>query len=754
MTRYPHGVMVRNALPRIAFTLVMAGGLVLACDPTSVDQTVEPGASTAATADPHAPAADSRLTTPNRQSPLAEFRAIGEALYAGSNRYLGHATLDDFRRTIADPGSSFTRRIKAKAALARRLLELGEIDRAVATVEEIHGAIAPADLEGMTNLHWLRGIVYLRQAELANCIANHHADHCIFPLGEASVHTSDQPARNAQASLLRVLEQKPSDLRARWLLNITAMAAGTHDELPERFRIASSAFDSEDVIPRFRDIAPDLGIDTFNLCGGVIVEDFDGDNALDILTSTYDPLGSLTFYHNAGDGSFEDRSVQSHANEQLGGLNMVPTDYDNDGDVDVLILRGAWLFDDGRIRNSLLRNNGDGSFTDVTADAGMARPAFPTQAAAWADFDNDGDLDVYIGNESRLPAEAQADFPGQLFINNGDGTFSDTARSAGVTNDRYCKGVSAGDYDNDGDIDLYLSNVGPNRLFQNQGDATFIEVTSAAGVSEPARRSFATWFFDYDNDGWLDLFVAAYQAGIHDLALQALGRNHQAAPPRLYRNNRDGTFTNVAASVGLHRVMLPMGANFGDLDNDGWLDIYLTTGDPQFETLMPNLMLRNDRGRRFLDVTTAGGFGHLQKGHGTAFVDIDDDGDQDVYHQLGGFFPGDKYQNVLFQNPGNDNHWITIRLRGRESNRPGFGARIHLTLNTPDGTRHVHRAVGAVSSFGGSPFRQEIGLGNAISIEQLEIVWPRSGTHQTFTDVPLDTSIIVREGADIFDPAT
>jgi hypothetical protein len=308
--------------------------------------------------------------------------------------------------------------------------------------------------------------------------------------------------------------------------------------------------------------------------------------------------------------------------------------------------------------------------------------------------------------------------------------------------------VTAGDYDNDGDLDLYVSNVGRNRLYRNNGDGTFTDVAVYAGVIEPARRSFATWFFDYDNDGWLDLFVAAYEAKVADVAASYMGLPHAGTPPRLYHNNGDGTFTDVTRRLELDRPFLPMGANFGDLDNDGFLDIYLTTGEPSFESIMPNVMLRNDAAAGFQDVSTAGGFGHLQKGHGVAFADLDDDGDQDIYHQLGGFYPGDAFRNALFLNPGHDHHHLTVRLVGASSPRRGSGARLRVVVDTPRGRREVHRAPGSVSSFGGSPARQEIGLGDATAVERLEVLWPVSGLRQVFEDVPLDGFVEVREGQD------
>ena len=163
------------------------------------------------------------------------------------------------------------------------------------------------------------------------------------------------------------------------------------------------------------------------------------------------------------------------------------------------------------------------------------------------------------------------------------------------------------------------------------------------------------------------------------------------------------------------------------------------------------LRQRNDRGKLFQDVTTSGGLGHLQKGHGVAFADIDNDGDQDIYHQLGGFYPGDRFHNALFLNPGHDHHFLFVDLVGIDTNRRGVGARLKLVVRTAEGKREFHRAVGSVSSFGGSPMRQEVGLGDATAIEELQIRWPTSKTTQVFRDVPMDSMIRVREHATDFE---
>jgi hypothetical protein len=190
-----------------------------------------------------------------------------------------------------------------------------------------------------------------------------------------------------------------------------------------------------------------------------------------------------------------------------------------------------------------------------------------------------------------------------------------------------------------------------------------------------------------------------------------------------------------------------MGLDFGDLDNDGWLDFYLGTGNPEFSSLVPNRMFRNDGGRSFQDVTVAGNFGHLQKGHSVAFGDVDGDGDQDVFEQMGGAYLSDKTYSALYRNPGNRNHWLGLQLQGVRSNRSAVGARIKVTLETSAGLRTLYRTVGSGASFGGSPLRQEIGLGDARRIVGAEVFWPASGETQKVEGLKLDRRYRVREGS-------
>ncbi len=692
-------------------------------------------------------AAPARPETAGPETPAEEFRRIGEELYGNDNPFIGAGPQRALEKALEDPKIDDAKRVDLLIQLGKEYLKDKDLERASAQLErasELAAGRANRDLR--LRLHRQLGLVYLRQAEQENCIRRHNSECCIFPLQGGAIHQERAPAEKSRAHYLAVLELEPEDREALWLLNILAMALGEYPEsVPERWRLPAKAFESQAEFPRFPDVAPKLGVDVLNMAGGVAVEDYDGDGWLDILTSTCDPLGPLTFLRNNGDGSFAERSKEAHVDEQLGGLNLISGDYDNDGDADALVLRGAWLLDWGRIRKSLLRNDG-GVFSDVTRAAGVAEPAFPSQAGLFADFDGDGWLDIYVGNESRTNAQ----YPSQLYRSRGDSTFENDTQRAGVSNDGYAKGVAAGDYDNDGDLDLYVSNIGLNRLYRNKGNGTFRDVAPKAGVTGEAVRHFACWFFDYDNDGWLDLWVNGFQAKLEDLANQALGLPDAAVRPMLFHNRRDGSFEDRAVAAGVAHAYLPMGSNFGDLDNDGWLDVYLGTGEPALQVLMPNVLLWNQGGERFLDVTSAAGMGHLQKGHGVAFADFDHDGDQDVFHQLGGFFLIDRFHSALFENPGFGHHWLTLELAGTRSNRAAIGARVKLSLETPGGPREIHRAAGAVSSFGGSPHRLEIGLGAATRIVRLEIRWPRTSEPQVFTDVPLDAWLSIREGEAAF----
>ena len=580
------------------------------------------------------------------------------------------------------------------------------------------------------------GIAYLHKAMHDSGTYHAPGERCLLRLTPGPSFGPSEDVRQAIAHFMSYLRERPDDLEVRWLLNVAHMAAGTWPaDVPPVHRIDPAAFAAGEDIGRFVDVAPQSGLRVFAAAGGLIVDDFDNDGRFDVLTSSMNSCAPMQFFHRAGSGAFVDRSSMAGLEDQRGGLQILQTDYDNDGCLDVLVLRGGWELPQ---RKSLLRNGCRGTFTDVTAASGLAVPARSTQAAAWIDIDNDGWLDLFVGNEGG---------PAQLFRNKGDGTFEDVAARAGVARAAFTKGVTAGDFDNDGWPDLYVSNRGnaTNFLYRNNGNGTFTEVSAAAGVPGPG-SGFVTWFFDYDNDGWLDLFATSYFTSLEETARTYLDLSHNAATLKLYRNRRDGTFADVTREVGLDHVFMPMGSNFGDVDNDGFLDIYLGTGSPSYGALAPSVLLRNREGRAFVDITASSGTGEWHKGHGVAFADLDNDGDQEIAFQVGGATPGDAHALRLFDNPGHGKAWLGVKLVGVRSNRAAIGARITVTARTADGsTRVVHRQVDGGGSFGASPLQQHIGLGTGVRRVDVDVWWPTSGTRQRISSLEPDQVIEVVE---------
>ncbi len=599
-------------------------------------------------------------------------------------------------------------------------------------------------------LDFLRGAAAMRRGEVENCVACCNESSCIFPLSSAATHQLTRGSLEAIDNFTRYLERNPADLGARWLLNVAYMTLGQYpDDVPEDFRLPLGRFDSAQDDPRrMPNVANRVGLNVrgASMAGGCIVDDFDNDGRLDVFMPTTDVERGALFLHNRGNATFEDRSEKAGLIDQVVSLNACHADYDNDGNLDILMLRGAW---EVPRRMSLLRNRG-GRFEDVTLAAGLGEP-IATQAAAWADYNNDGLIDLYVAGEfvTRSPDRRNL---GRLYRNRGDGTFENVAAAAGVENARFGKGVAWGDYDDDGLPDLYVSNLGEgNRLYHNRGDGTFTDVAGVLQVTRPT-FGFACWFWDFDNDGRLDLWVNPNQATLSEVIADQLGRPATGERPRLYRNvGRTEPFQDVTANVGVDRVVLPMGSNFGDIDNDGYLDIYLGTGRPSYTYLMPNVLLKNEGGKRFADVTAATGTGHLQKGHGVAFADWDQDGDADIFVEAGGAAPGDRAHNVLFQNPGYGHHWLTIKLIGTKTNRAAIGTRIRVDIEEPGrGTASRYRTITSGSSFGGNPLACTVGTGRGTAIRTIEIEWPVSRTRQTVRDVPIDTSIEIVEGRDGF----
>jgi hypothetical protein len=631
--------------------------------------------------------------------------------------------------------------IQSHYALAQLHAYQGEMDKAVEQWEAAY-KLALSDIPaGVPQLTEVLGVAYLHKSEMENDVYRRPGDRCLFPPRMANPYRITADSEKGIQFFLKYLAMKPEradQLQVKWLLNLTYMTLGKYPAgVPPEYLIPPSTFESTQSIGRFSDVAPAAGLDFVSEANGVIADDFENRGLLDVVSSSYNVCAPMHYFRNNGNGTFTDRAAQAGLSEQLGGLNIIQADYNNDGCTDILVLRGAWEFP---VRKSLLRNNCNGTFTDVTREAGLAEPATRTQTAVWADIDNDGYLDLFVGNENG---------PSQLFRNKGDGTFEDISHSAGVDKIAFTKGVVAADYDNDGYVDLYVSNLyGGNSLYHNNHDRTFTEVSEKAGVHQPQSQSFATWFFDYDNDGWPDIFVTSYFFSADETLRSYLGLPHNAETFRLYKNMKNGTFKDVTAEVGLDKINMPMGANFGDVDNDGFLDIFLATGGPEYGALVPKMLLRNDEGKSFVDITASSGTGELHKGHGVAFADLSNNGREAILVSIGGATPGDAHAFRVFENPENKNDWLSIKLVGVKTNRSAIGARIKLTVqNEGHLARSIYRTVGSGGSFGASPLQQHIGLGKSAKITNIEVWWPSSNTLQNFSSVATNQFIEIKEFA-------
>ncbi len=540
----------------------------------------------------------------SHQKMLQILKDIAESS-AEEHPYLGEARARRFRAQLealpADVPASHRSPLFFQLGIAELYLgnERQAIDHLTRAYDLFVGAQKSAS-RAAGELEFRLGLAYLRLGETQNCCLRFTPESCILPIRDGGIHKVEEGSRKAIEYFERALQNTPEGARmhlgTRWLLNIAYMTLGEHpDALPAAYLIPEEAFESEEAFPRLANIAPRLGLNTFSNSGGVVADDFDNDGYLDLMVSNWNTSGPLRFFLNQGDGAFAERSEEAGLQGLYGGLNMVQADYDNDGNMDVLVLRGAWSGRKGRHPNSLLRNQGDATFVDVSFAAGLSQVHYPTQTAAWA-----------------------------------------------------------------------------------------------------------------------------------------------------------GGFADVAPERNLVRPTTPMGSNFGDIDNDGYLDFYLGTGDVHYEDLMPNVMYRNQGGQGFADITTAGGVGHLQKGHGIAFVDLDHDGDQDIFEQMGGAYPGDKFNDSLYENPGFGTHWLTVKLVGVRSNRAAIGARIRVDVVEEGESRSIYKDVNSGGTFGANPLRQTIGLGRASRIERLEVLWPTTGEKQVFTQVPLDVFIETVEGGERF----
>ena len=632
----------------------------------------------------------------------------------------------------------------------------GKNQKAIDGLSTLLERISPIDFPQKTafvfNIKGNSAIAYFRMGEQENCQNNHNEVSCLLPFENKSFHKLENGSRKCIAEIMELLPIR-YDANFVWLLNVAYMTLGEYpDKVPEQYLIPLVPEERIMSINKFKNISSNMGIDDDQLCGGVVLDDFTGNGFMDIIATSWHLEDQMKFYHNNGDGSFTESHQKAGLKGITGGLNVTHGDYNNDGYLDVLILRGAWL-SYGKHPNSLLRNNGDGTFTDVTKESNLYS-LHSTLTASWADFNNDGWVDILIGNES-FPNESAS--PCELFLNQKNGQFKNVAVEVNADKVGLVKGVAVADIDNDGDQDVFYSVLGgKNYLLRNdKADNAigfeFVDITSEAKVGEPI-FSFPVWFFDYDNDGYEDLYVSSYSVNFFnkipsEYMKDVMGKPFDAEQPKLYRNLGGGKFEDVTSRMGLDKALFSMGSSFGDFNNDGFLDFYIGTGEPDLKAVIPNRAFLNNNGQKFEEITAQAGLGHVQKGHGISFADLDNDGDEDIYAVMGGAYEGDVFFNAMFENPGHGNNFLKVRLVGKASNRFGFGSRLCLAVESSEGRRKIYRTISSGSSFGSSPAVVHFGYLADEKPVSLEITWP-SGLNQKVGSLGTRKIYTIHEGED------
>jgi hypothetical protein len=470
--------------------------------------------------------------------------------------------------------------------------------------------------------------------------------------------------------------------------------------------------------PTFTDVSVEAGIFEFNISWGGAWGDYDRDGYIDVMTVGH--LGSICqLWHNNGDGTFTDVTTAAGLLTFDGDAHSPCwADLDNDGDLDLYVGKGTVKTRPADY-NDLWRNNGDGTFTNIAVSSGVTGIGCRGRGSYAIDYDNDGDLDVFV------PSYLKQDMggPSLLYRNDGDFQFTDVAKEAGIAREGIGNWAAAWtDYDRDGLIDFFIATPNgrggtapANALYRNRGDGTFEDVSSAAGIDTSDYANCGAWG-DFNNDGYPDLYVAMDSGGI------------------LYRNNRDGTYTDVTEKSGAINTDPANAADWGDYDNDGYLDLYVVN-----RSSAPNRLFRNNGNGTFTDVAASAGVTAKEGGLGSdaSFIDYNNDGFLDLF-VCNGAGPSGPY--LLFKNNGNLNHWLKIELTGHESNRDGVGAKITLTAEN----RTQYRQYVGQHSVAQNHIPVHFGLRGATTVRSIMIKWP-SGVRQELHHIPVDQTIAVVE---------
>ncbi|MGB2959329.1 MAG: FG-GAP-like repeat-containing protein [Bacteroidota bacterium] len=452
--------------------------------------------------------------------------------------------------------------------------------------------------------------------------------------------------------------------------------------------------------------------------------DFDNDGHLDLYVSNGLRGGQPDYiYRNNGDGSFQKITQGPIVNNAQPSVGGTWGDYDNDGDPDCFVV--AW-YDSN---SSLYAGSGTGTFTQIDTGAAVTARGY-SEAASWGDYDNDGLLDLCVTNSASA-------LNNRLYHNDGDGYLVASAGSSPVTDQNTSRGVNWVDYDNDGDADLFVANEESenNSLYRNMltetGSSTFSKITAQNIVTDGGSSWSGSWG-DYDNDGDQDLFVANW-GGQKDF---------------LYRNNNDGSFTRVVDDTLVNEIGWSASSGWGDMDNDGDLDLFLTSayGSGQLRNSLYRNLLIETGDAHFEKVDTGSVVTDLGWSYGCSWGDYDEDGDLDLF--VAKTF-NENENNALYRNDNvNGNHFLQILCRGVQSNRSGIGAKVLIRATISGNTVWQMREVSGQGGYAAQNLEQHFGLGDVASIDSLKIEWP-SGVVDVYTNVAVDRRIVAKEGEGI-----
>ncbi len=479
--------------------------------------------------------------------------------------------------------------------------------------------------------------------------------------------------------------------------------------------------------PVFTDVTASAGLEPTGFpFGNVVWGDFDGDGDLDIFVDNHFNKGPY-LYLNKGDATFTDIFSSTLLQRVRDRHGSGWCDFDNDGDLDLHISTGASGGSAlGMKQDELLLNLGGNQFSEIAPEAGVINTWGRGRSVAWGDYDNDGYPDLLLGNIKTNMV---------LYRNNGDGTFADATVAAGLGHLQYVE-VAFADYNNDGFADIFCTDVLKNGaandlLMKNNGNGTFTDVTQQAGIP-PVNNGRSIAWGDYNNDGFLDLFLSRGT----DVAMKQ----------SLYQNNGDGTFSDVTDQAGLGAISNNRAAGWGDFDNDGYLDLYVVNSGTDPEGKGPNYLYHNNRNGTFTDVAASTGVESLvlSRGRGAAWADYDEDGFLDLYVTNGedntDYVEGPQF---LFRNAGNTNHWLKIKLVGTTSSRQGLGAKVTVQVGRMSQYRENNGSSGHYLSQDATPLH--FGVRQATTIKQVTVNWP-SGQTSILRRVPTNQTLVVIEG--------